>query len=238
MSEEQTGTGEVGQKPGDLVSAYEIIKRSDSSDGFCGEMPGELRDDIEDWLFAYEGGWECDSCGCRYIRGIGRCGQLQPPCDGTVRRVAPAEPKVPGVINEDRVEEVAKAMWAVSFSGTWPPVHGQRIADHYRACARAAVAVLFPDKEGETVTVSREDLSNVVGFPSMLLMPVNEGHPTVQGKCPACGWKSLFLGKGGYVTCSGFDCPNPSAATEAISGANEIPARSAPIDRDETDHAK
>lgn len=35
------------------------------------------------------------------------------------------------------------------------------------------------------------------------------GFPQVKGKCPACGWTSLFLGSGGYVTCANLDCPNP-----------------------------
>lgn len=36
--------------------------------------------------------------------------------------------------------------------------------------------------------------------------------PDVQGRCPACGAASLFLGEGGHVTCSRIDCPEPSAA--------------------------
>lgn len=35
--------------------------------------------------------------------------------------------------------------------------------------------------------------------------------PDVQGTCPACGRRSLFLGEGGHVTCSQSDCPDPSA---------------------------
>jgi hypothetical protein len=31
--------------------------------------------------------WRCDTCGTEYIADIGRCGQLQPPCDGTVEFV-------------------------------------------------------------------------------------------------------------------------------------------------------
>lgn len=45
-------------------------------------------------------------------------------------------------------------------------------------------------------------------------------YESVKGKCPACGG-SLFLGEGGYVTCSFIGCPNPSAPSEllgAISG--------------------
>lgn len=34
-------------------------------------------------------------------------------------------------------------------------------------------------------------------------------HPRVQGECPACNLTSLFLGEGGYVTCSNLECPMP-----------------------------
>jgi len=42
------------------------------------------------------------------------------------------------------------------------------------------------------------------------------GHPRVQGKCPACGAASLFLGTDGYVTCSILECRDPCAASEAL----------------------
>ena len=38
----------------------------------------------------------------------------------------------------------------------------------------------------------------------------------VQGTCPACGYKSLFLGSGGYVTCSILECPDPGAPSVAL----------------------
>ncbi|MEU9323238.1 DUF6085 family protein [Streptomyces canus] len=46
--------------------------------------------------------------------------------------------------------------------------------------------------------------------------PAVAAHPLVQGRCPACGWTTLFLGSGGYLTCSRIDCPQPDAATEVI----------------------
>jgi Family of unknown function (DUF6085) len=37
--------------------------------------------------------------------------------------------------------------------------------------------------------------------------------PDVQGRCPmGCG-ETLFLGSGGYITCSWFSCPRPDAAS-------------------------
>ncbi|MCP3820098.1 DUF6085 family protein [Streptomyces sp. A3M-1-3] len=38
----------------------------------------------------------------------------------------------------------------------------------------------------------------------------------VQGRCPACGWESLFLGDGGYVTCFRLECPEPDAASTVL----------------------
>ncbi|MDJ0460621.1 hypothetical protein [Streptomyces sp. H27-C3] len=38
----------------------------------------------------------------------------------------------------------------------------------------------------------------------------------VQGRCPACGKTSLFLGDGGYITCSRLECPEPDAASTAL----------------------
>jgi hypothetical protein len=38
----------------------------------------------------------------------------------------------------------------------------------------------------------------------------------VAGHCPACGATSLFLGSGGYVTCSVIECPNPTAVADLL----------------------
>lgn len=49
-------------------------------------------------------------------------------------------------------------------------------------------------------------------------------HVDVQGRCPACGKTSLFLGDGGYVTCSRLECPEPDAASTLL---GQTPARDA-----------
>lgn len=49
----------------------------------------------------------------------------------------------------------------------------------------------------------------------------------VQGRCPACGWASLFLGNGGHVTCSRLECPNPSAADDLLHGEPGLAATQA-----------
>lgn len=43
-------------------------------------------------------------------------------------------------------------------------------------------------------------------------------YPGVQGRCPrGCG-ATLFLGAGGYVTCSWQHCPEPDAASKLLRG--------------------
>ncbi|MCX4809027.1 DUF6085 family protein [Streptomyces sp. NBC_01239] len=39
---------------------------------------------------------------------------------------------------------------------------------------------------------------------------------TMQGRCPACRWTTLFLGDGGHVTCSRSECPRPDLVNELI----------------------
>ncbi len=38
----------------------------------------------------------------------------------------------------------------------------------------------------------------------------------VQGKCPACGCHTLFIASGGYITCSRYTCPNPTALADIL----------------------
>ncbi|MFF1284395.1 hypothetical protein ACFVY4_27085 [Streptomyces sp. NPDC058299] len=46
--------------------------------------------------------------------------------------------------------------------------------------------------------------------------PLAAGLPLVKGICPACGHPSLFLGSGGYVTCSAAECREPDAASTVL----------------------
>lgn len=46
--------------------------------------------------------------------------------------------------------------------------------------------------------------------------PLASGLPLVKGNCPACGTAGLFLGDGGYVTCSLIGCPEPDAASTVL----------------------
>lgn len=54
--------------------------------------------------------------------------------------------------------------------------------------------------------------------------------PRVKGRCPmGCG-ETLFLGQGGYVTCSWRDCPEPDAASRLLKTTlGERPTQSPPI---------
>ena len=40
--------------------------------------------------------------------------------------------------------------------------------------------------------------------------------PSIQGRCPACGGQSLFVGSGGWLTCSRLECPEPDAASTLL----------------------
>lgn len=45
-----------------------------------------------------------------------------------------------------------------------------------------------------------------------------DGWPKVQGRCLACGYEHLFLGSGGYVTCSWSECPRPDLMSDLLVG--------------------
>lgn len=50
-------------------------------------------------------------------------------------------------------------------------------------------------------------------------------HPLVKGRCPSCHGQSLFLGEGGYVTCSYLSCPDPSVANRwLLTGGENSPS--------------
>jgi hypothetical protein len=57
--------------------------------------------------------------------------------------------------------------------------------------------------------------------------PAAANHPLVQGRCPACRGASLFLGNGGYLTCSRLNCPDPCAGDKLLHGEQPAPGPSA-----------
>src|SRR5690625_2459388 len=73
--------------------------------------------------------------------------------------------------------------------------------------------------------VYEDDRSDVIAynltFPEAMLIATAHNaevstRPDVQGRCPACGRESLFLGAGGYVTCREDNCPRPDAASDEV----------------------
>ncbi|MFF7130021.1 hypothetical protein [Streptomyces sp. NPDC008240] len=69
--------------------------------------------------------------------------------------------------------------------------------------------------------------------PTASTAPLAAGLPLVKGNCPACHRASLFLGSGGYVTCSVADCREPDAASTVLErdGAQQQPDTETPVDR-------
>lgn len=57
---------------------------------------------------------------------------------------------------------------------------------------------------------------------------VTEAHTKIANRCPACGHDTLFIGSGGWLTCSWLSCRNPGldgaleAAAEAIIRASQL----------------
>lgn len=49
------------------------------------------------------------------------------------------------------------------------------------------------------------------------------GNPKVRGRCPSCGFESLFLGNNGYVTCSRVECKEPGSATNLLAIQTNVP---------------
>lgn len=47
-----------------------------------------------------------------------------------------------------------------------------------------------------------------------------KGWPRVAGYCPACGASSLFVGSGGYITCSIIGCSDPGAVADFLDDRN------------------
>ena len=90
-------------------------------------------------------------------------------------------------------------------------VLGQEYTDVVRVCEK------FPElPDGVSVYVEHVDAVD-------LKQEANRDtdcYPSVKGECPECGSNSLFVGKGGYVTCSYIGCPNPAAPSETLDACN------------------
>jgi hypothetical protein len=78
------------------------------------------------------------------------------------------------------------------------------------------------------------DMISALSLQPASTAPLAAGLPIVQGRCPACGRASLFLGNGGHVTCSIIDCPNPSEADDLLHGEEPAPAATEATDMETT----
>lgn len=45
---------------------------------------------------------------------------------------------------------------------------------------------------------------------------------TVQGRCPSCGSRSLFVGSGGYLTCGWSKCLNPTLISDLVEQGKDL----------------
>lgn len=74
------------------------------------------------------------------------------------------------------------------------------------------------------MTVERSEIPYPIGQDEKYVRQLEEenlrlrarAYPHVQGKCPACGSNSLFLGEGGYVTCGMRPCPQPDLVSDLL----------------------
>jgi hypothetical protein len=95
-----------------------------------------------------------------------------------------------------QLEAIARAVWERCGTDECAVV----TIDDPRNIAVAALAAMTPAPDNQATSTA----------------PLAAGLPLVQGNCPACSSASLFLGNGGYVTCSRIDCPEPDAASTAL----------------------
>lgn len=80
-------------------------------------------------------------------------------------------------------------------------------------CAHCVCCHAWGDREAHAALV-RDDAAEAQQPASTA--PLAAGFPLVKGRCPACRHASLFLGTGGYPTCSNHECPEPDAATTVL----------------------
>ena len=52
--------------------------------------------------------------------------------------------------------------------------------------------------------------------PQIVQRGAGAGMVRVEGACPACGVRSLFVGEGQYVTCANLNCADPTAPSKAL----------------------
>lgn len=111
---------------------------------------------------------------------------------------------------ETKTDREMLAEWWATFDGPAYPT-GEQFAD----------AILASDWLRE-----RDGLMRVKGGMMAVDGDPAGRFPEVQGHCPVC-FGNLFLGTGGYVTCSRDTCSEPDAASTLLGAALLTPETSA-----------
>jgi hypothetical protein len=117
----------------------------------------------------------------------------------------------------DRGQEIAELEDALERATALAERYGEAIVAISEALpnvnkVRLVVAGLESDRVGrvdEAEGMSNWDRLNAIE-------PKAQMDRSVRGVCPACGTALLFLGDGGYLTCSLHDCPDPTAADRLL----------------------
>ncbi|MFD5798643.1 hypothetical protein ACFWIO_34955 [Streptomyces diastatochromogenes] len=108
--------------------------------------------------------------------------------------------------------------WQPEFSERWAVAERQRYEDGVDAAADRLRRLAAETQQQEQAGKRQQPDTETPTHPAV-------GWPLIKGNCPACRHASLFLGTGGYPTCSNYECPEPDAATTVLEQyANEAHA--------------
>jgi len=191
---------------GDMLYADLDTAKHHSAVAYVGEeyawMPG---DDPEDEAPSTVLAWELKYGRWRLLDG----GQDTGVRLGETRTYAASAVPVAAPPTEQAAEELAKHVTRAIFALKSPAPPGSQ---HYRSG--------WDDGLEASMDAARDALLRRLAAetpqPETQAEDLAAGLPLVQGNCPACRRAELFLGTGGYPTCSNADCPEPDAATTVL----------------------
>ena len=137
---------------------------------------------------------------------------------GELRRLAAEASQSRSDIEKPWLSDGSRIGRALIWS--WSDVGHGEFARGYRAAQEQARTLLTgPHGDDAPVQQHGSDPSRLAAEtpqPETQAEDLAAGLPLVQGNCPACRRAELFLGTGGYPTCSNADCPEPDAATTVL----------------------
>ncbi|WP_318201091.1 hypothetical protein [Streptomyces sp. SCL15-4] len=200
-------------------------------------LAGEAQQDEapDDTLHACPGRWGGPDCRC-FDDGQPAREAQQPPCGECGHPAAGHEegddPVTPGTCTLCPEDEAHH-----DYRTSHDPAQGdeaREAAEYARVLATppsAEAAVYIRDRLAELAREAQQDPTQDDEAVPPSTAPLASGLPLVKGNCPACRRASLFLGTGGYPTCSNHECPEPDAATTVL----EQPAAVARFGQPETD---